>query len=127
MSRSRERRLYILQMMIGTDDQNPIRIGMSTDVQRRISEHRRYSPFELRLLVDVPCTSLEEKLVHTLLDSELSEHGAEWYRPSRFVRWFVHRVMQYWPYMQRESSDLSMVSEIVLHARYKQDMEPPAL
>lgn len=78
---------YIYFVFRGIRRSPRIKIGFSTDVEKRIAGLQTASPELLKLLGSVPGTIRQEKEIHAVLASE--SVGGEWYEPSHLVRSFV--------------------------------------
>lgn len=64
-------------------DDGPVKIGITTDIRRRLTALRTGSPAPLRLLGHLPANSSFEKGLHRRL-AAARLHG-EWFKPTREV------------------------------------------
>jgi hypothetical protein len=67
-----------------------IKVGFSTDVEKRIKSLSTASPYPLRLLIAVPGSFAEEKLIHYAFSSE--RLNGEWFRGDGRLRAFALRI-----------------------------------
>lgn len=67
----------------GKKDKDPVKIGMTSNVQKRLIELQIANPYELELLFTLPCESeLHADKLETFIHNQINSHyhfRGEWY------------------------------------------------
>jgi hypothetical protein len=72
--------IYFLQLKMGRKQPGPIKIGFSKKPNERFRVMHHNLPFDIKVLLVIPSTLLQEKLLHKILRPHRLK--GEWYKPT---------------------------------------------